>query len=129
MLAVGLFVGFGADEIYRRVIERQSKGAYNRIMYCNALGAKYAKTAPSAPSILYSVVQVNYSRSRNSCIAQYIVTDIGDNGKPDLRTLLIIDLKTQETLSHVPCDTDKDQYCAAVMKESEQKFSKLVASR
>ena len=127
MLAVGLFVGFGADEVYRRLVERQSKGVLNRKMYCNALGAEYAKTASASPSVLYSVVQVDYSKSRNSCIVQYIVTDFGGSGKPDLRSLLIIDLSTQEKLDYVPCD--KDQYCAGVMKESQQKFSKLVAPR
>ena len=121
----GILLGGTAVEIYHRTSQAQKKESFNQRMRCNSLGKKYAESQSSSfgrASNVYVLDLVDYSESRNSCLAE-LTHQLSVPGSKDWSIVEIVDLTTQESLKLEPCGAD----CGEAMNRGQSDFSNFMS--
>lgn len=127
-LILGVIVGGAGVETYHHTASAHLRELFNQKLRCNGLGKKYAdlKSSSAGPiSSIYVLERVDYSESRNSCVAE-ITNNVSVLGRPDLETwnVQIVDVGTQEIMTIYPCPKGSD--CVSMLNLAKPEFEKIV---
>jgi hypothetical protein len=122
---LGVLLGGIAVEMYHHTSQAHKRESFNQRMRCNNLGKKYAESQSSSfglASNVYILDLVDYSESRNSCIAELTYVMSVPEQK-NYSMVEIVDLTTQESLKIEPCSTD----CGEAMNRGQSDFASFVS--
>jgi hypothetical protein len=124
---VGTVIGAVGVEAYHRTALTRSRELFNQKLRCSSLGQNYATENSSSigPTLRnYTLNRVDFSESRNSCIAEIIYSQ-SMLGRPDLDiwNVQIVDLATKELLMLNQCANGPD--CSSAFQRTGPEFDKL----
>ena len=124
LLISGILLGGISVEVYHRTSQVRRRETFNQKTRCNSLGKKYAESQSASFGLatnVYVVNLVDYSESRNSCIAE-LTNRLSVPGHKDASMVEIVDLTTQESLKIEPCGTD----CTEALNQGQIDFATFV---
>jgi hypothetical protein len=124
-LVSGILVGGFAVEMFHRSSQALIRETFNQKMRCNGLGKKYAESQSSSFGLtgnVYVLDLVDYSESRNSCVAE-LTHELSIPGHKGISLIEIVDLTTQESLKIEPCGAD----CVEAMNRGQSDLASFVS--
>lgn len=85
----------------------ENQALFANKLRCQSLGTKYEKENTSGPFIT-AIDRIDYSRARNSCIAETSETMLNPNSDPSL-TIEVVDIMDDQKIFVAGCsETDQD---------------------
>jgi hypothetical protein len=115
-------------ETYHRTSMVHARESFNLRLRCNEIGGRYAKSRTSSAGQrieFYGLDRVDYSESRNSCIAELTQnTLVSGHPESEIWDVQIVDLATDEILDLFPCAKGGD--CVDALSRAQSEFNKSV---
>jgi len=115
ILAAGCVIGIIAASVYWRSSQERSKFLFSQNVKCQEIGKEYQATNGGGTRPIV-VIEVKYSPSRNSCVAELGKTHQGGSD------FTVDDLLSGEQLFDAPYHVGEDMQKS--IKEQDAKFSK-----